>query len=150
MRAKHLEMASDQVEMRLKWDDSAPDSAHIIENEPLRQQRSCARWVFPPPVGGGAANASWAPPAIGGQHLHWWGSRSPPRRRQRHIVNRPLKTGIHVIQCMLLVVKTALVMAHNLKSTPSHTTPLSGQELDAAKIQFQYSIQPFSHRHLMV
>ena len=50
MRAKHPEMASDQAKMGLKWGVLASESTRIIENEPLRQQRSCARWVFPQPV----------------------------------------------------------------------------------------------------
>ena len=35
MRAKHLEMASDQVEMGLKWGGLAPESARIIEKRVL-------------------------------------------------------------------------------------------------------------------
>ena len=50
MRAKHPEMASDKAKMGLKWGVLAPESTRIIENEPLRQQRSCARWVFPQPA----------------------------------------------------------------------------------------------------
>ena len=50
MRAKHPEMASDQAKMGLKWGVLASESTRIIENEPLRQQRSCARWVFPQPA----------------------------------------------------------------------------------------------------
>jgi hypothetical protein len=36
--------------MGLKWGGLAPQSTRIIEKQPLRQQRSCARWVFPQPV----------------------------------------------------------------------------------------------------
>ena len=54
MRAKHPEMASDKAKMGLKWGVLAPESTRIIENEPLRQQRSCARWVFPQPAMRGA------------------------------------------------------------------------------------------------
>ena len=35
MRAKHPEMASDQVEMGLKWGGLAPESARIIEKRVL-------------------------------------------------------------------------------------------------------------------
>jgi hypothetical protein len=52
MRAKHPQMASDQANMGLKWGGLAPQSTRIIEKQPLRQQRSCARWVFPQPVKG--------------------------------------------------------------------------------------------------
>jgi hypothetical protein len=50
MRVKRFEMASDQLDMGLKWGGFAPKSTRITENESLRQQRSCARWVFPQPA----------------------------------------------------------------------------------------------------
>ena len=50
MRAKHPEMAPDQAKMSLKWGGLRRSRPASSKNEPLRQQRSCARWVFPQPV----------------------------------------------------------------------------------------------------
>ena len=50
MRAKHPEMAPDQAKMSLKWGGLRRSRPASSKNEPLRQQRSCARWVFPQPA----------------------------------------------------------------------------------------------------